>query len=91
FNYRMPIPFANMVIFNITRAREVASTLMLGDTSDVSWDSGYGGRYASQYVAAADDGIYIMPIRATYNMRMQSNLYPSANPLPSSNECVFSH
>jgi hypothetical protein len=96
FNYRMPIPFANMVIFNVTRARDVPSVLMLGkgvtaaERAEVQANRRLGVATAdSLYVAAASSGVYVMPIRATYTMRMQSNLFPQANPLPENNECVL--
>lgn len=98
FNYRMPIPFANLVIFNIMRARDVPSVLMLGrvtaaERSSVTSTRRLGSQStpAARYNSAAAGGVYITPIRATYTMRMQSNLYPQANPLPSDNQCVFSH
>ena len=91
FNYRMPIPFANLTIFNITRARDVPTVLMMGTGEGAPARTFGGATPDSDYISAAGGGVYIMPIRATYTMRMQSNLYPQANPLPSSNPCVFSH
>ncbi|MCP3139160.1 TadE/TadG family type IV pilus assembly protein [Pyxidicoccus xibeiensis] len=96
FNYRMPIPFANMVIFNITRARDVPTVLMMGTVKAAERGKVAGRRFGvgtsdALYTAAAASRTYVMPIRATYTMRMQSNLYPQANPLPSSNQCVFAY
>lgn len=79
FNYRMPIPFANMVIHAAAMNRELPWVLRLGKPTT----STHG--YENKYEASADEGIYVLPIRAAYTMRMQSNLYVSQ--LPSSNEC----
>jgi len=39
---------------------------------------------------ASSTGVFVLPIRATYTMRMQSNIYVNKAPIPSSNQCVFS-
>ncbi|MCY1044241.1 pilus assembly protein [Corallococcus sp. bb12-1] len=91
FNYRLPIPFADMVIYNIARAKKMPPVLRLGngkDKTEYVGDREMLGS-AAQYDAAAQNSTYILPIRATYTMRMQSNFYLGANPLPASNECVF--
>ncbi|RJS16510.1 pilus assembly protein [Corallococcus sp. H22C18031201] len=85
FNYRMPIPFADMVLFNLARARELPSVLRLGKTPQKE----RAFKKFEQYDAAARNRHYILPIRATYTMRMQSNFFLSKNPLPKDNECVF--
>ncbi len=94
FNYRMHIPFADMVIYNMVRARDLPSVLRLGKAS--ASDRADGAKYQSElaeagkYDAAASQGLYIMPIRATYTMRMQSNYFLTRNALPERNECYFS-
>jgi hypothetical protein len=83
FNYRMPIPFANQVIHAASRNRDLPSVLRMSDPKTrrpVKNDV---------YNQLAEDGLYILPIRATYTMRMQSNLFPGIKPLPKSNACVF--
>lgn len=89
-NYRMPIPFADMVIYNIVRARDVPFVLRLGkeDTRTAHWGN-RSSNPAAAYDAAADKRLYILPIRATYTMRMHSNFYLTENPLPTRNQCIF--
>jgi hypothetical protein len=90
FNYRMPIPFANWVIFNVSRNREVPWLLRLGKAKrqQVAF---HDARGQDPYLALSGRGIYAQPIRATYTMRMQSNLYPRRQgyELPERNPCVF--
>ncbi|HYO57630.1 MAG TPA: TadE/TadG family type IV pilus assembly protein [Archangium sp.] len=89
FNYRMPIPFANWVIHAAARNRQVPELLRMGKTSGSLKSLNRGGTGGDPYAEAASRGLYILPIRATYTMRMQSNLYLGKNELPSSNPCVF--
>lgn len=89
FNYRMPIPFANWVIHGAARNKEVPEVLRMGKTSGGVKSLDRGGTGSDPYAAAASRGLYILPIRATYTMRMQSNFYLSKNSLPSSNQCLF--
>jgi hypothetical protein len=85
FNYRMPIPFANVVIHAISRNREIPSVLRLSSNA-----SPKGPEKTDLYNSLArTKGLYILPIRATYTMRMQSNFYLRKNPLPTSNSCIF--
>lgn len=90
FNYRMPIPFANWVIFNASRNREVPWLLRLGKAKgkQVAF---HDARGEDPYLALSGQGIYAQPIRATYTMRMQSNLYPQRQgyELPERNTCIF--
>lgn len=81
FNYRLPIPFADYVIVAASRNQEVPFVLRLGKK-----DAGQATN-SDKYWQLAQKGLYVLPIRATYTMRMQSNLY--ASNLPESNECVF--
>jgi hypothetical protein len=90
FNYRMPIPFANWVIFNASRHREVPWLLRMGKST--SKERGFhDARGGDPYRELSEHGVYAQPIRATYTMRMQSNLYPRrpGYELPGSNQCVF--
>ena len=79
FNYRMPIPFANWVIHSVARNREIPFLMRMGEPGPMP------SRIGQQYDLAARTGVYILPIRAAYTMRMQSNVYLSQ--LPESNEC----
>lgn len=79
-NYRMPIPFANWVIHRLARGQELAwdsrvQRAVIDLRRDVYWE-----------IAGRPDGhLYVLPIRAAYSTRMQSNLY--AADLPPRNEC----
>lgn len=84
FNYRMPIPFANQVIHAASRHRDITPVLRLKRRSDSA------ALKDDLYNQLASRGLYILPIRATYTMRMQSNLFPQTYPLPGKNECLFS-
>jgi hypothetical protein len=79
-NYRMPIPFANWVIHSIAMNRELPMLMRMGkpDLRPPVLDS--------RYWAAASLGTYVLPIRAAYTMRMQSNVYLSQ--LPETNLCL---
>lgn len=83
-NYRMPIPFANMVIHAMAMGREVTSTLRMGEGEPALLNLLTN---FSIYNMAAQMGIYILPIRAEYAMRMQSNLL--VDQLPESNACII--
>ncbi len=86
FNYRMPIPFANAVIHAMWLGQEVSSALRLGkrDLARIAAHRDYAA-----YMAAARKGDYVMPIRAEYSMRMQSNIYVNKAPIPDENNCVI--
>lgn len=79
-NYRLPIPFANWVIHSIAMQRELPMLMRMGKQAPGV------NRFGEEYAKAANRGVYILPIRAAYTMRMQSNLYASA--LPQSNTCL---
>lgn len=86
FNYRLPIPFADIVIYNIARGLELPWVLRLGKAADKHT---YVTKKMAAYDSAARNKLYILPIRATYTMRMHSNFYITQKALPESNECVF--
>lgn len=91
FNYRMPIPFANQVIHAAARQREITPVLRLKRSTDRTERPRKDDEQEKyrEYDRLASRGLYILPIRATYTMRMQSNLYLHLRPLPERNECVF--
>ncbi len=95
FNYRMFVPFADWVIYHTARGRELADVLRTGkvkaEERNKVQQRKFAGASTSEgtYEGAANQRVYIMPIRATYTMRMQSNFYLNRNSLPESNECVF--
>jgi hypothetical protein len=90
FNYRMPIPFANWVIFNVSRNREVPWLMRMGKVKKAE-RAFHDARGQDPYLALSEQDLYIQPIRATYTMRMQSNLYPRRQgyELPETSRCVF--
>jgi hypothetical protein len=87
--YRLNIPFANWMIFRIAFAQEKSSTYekmrWVAYDKNMSRASNNGGNSSDPRDAAADQRLlsaadnrrYIMPIRASYAMRMQSNLISS--------------
>lgn len=85
FNYRMPIPFANVVIHAISRNRAIPSVLRMSSDSSPKGPE----RHDVYNMLARARSLYILPIRATYTMRMQSNFSLRDNTLPTSNRCVF--
>ncbi len=90
FNYRMPIPFANQVIFAAARNREVPWLMRMGKARGQA-RSFYDARGRDLYLALAEQGLYVHPIRATWTMRMHSNFLPQkpGHELPEGNSCVF--
>jgi hypothetical protein len=96
YNYRMPIPFANMMIYHIfngtegrglqeiTRTHPNSLVPMIPFTSQKGSTSGVAGRTAARFT-----GQYFIPIRTWYAMRMQSDLFPNGiSKLPAQNKCV---
>ena len=81
FNYRMPIPFANWVIHAAAFNRDIPWLMRMGEKSTKPTPT-FG---SPKDDAAANDGLYILPIRAAYTMRMQSNVF--VKELPGSNAC----
>ncbi len=78
--YRMPIPFANQLIHAIALHKEIPWVMRMGSRDPRPH------QLQQRYDEAASRGIYILPIRAAYTMRMQSNLHVSQ--LPEANECL---
>lgn len=88
-NYRMPIPFANMMLFHIflnDANQTLRKVTRVGKSSGLIPMKHRDGEDLARK-ALALTGTYIIPIRATYAMRMQSDLYPQD--MPSDNECII--
>jgi hypothetical protein len=86
--YRLNIPFANWMIFRIAYAQDRSSTYdkmrWVAYDRNMSRATNNGGAsdprdtaIDARLLSAADSRRYIMPIRASYAMRMQSNLISS--------------
>ena len=88
FNYRLVIPFANMVLWRITRGEENAQLLRVTRLG-IKPLPGNTAKLGTDYTAAADNNIYLIPIRANWNMRMQSDFLPNQFPLPGQNTCII--
>lgn len=102
-NQEMVIPFANAVIFYILSAQERAELYNVlrmrpkGDQRHKDWlatrNAANGeSRTINKFENLAKSGTYIIPIRASWSMRMQSN-YLSTNDdfkLPTKNLCRVS-
>ena len=98
FYYRMPIPFANGILWWITHGEEDRETMRLlrmqtkiksvGGTVNKQED---GSQTATidKFKDLANQGKYIMPIRNSWGMRMHSNFFKdeAAFKLPSANWC----
>jgi hypothetical protein len=83
FNYRMPIPFANWVIHAAAFNRDIPWLMRMGEKSTRATPN--FGPSQSQYISAANRGKYVLPIRAAFTMRMQSNIF--VREMPSENKC----
>lgn len=94
FNYRLPIPFANGMIYWITRGQEDSELLWVTRTGEEQTqlkDRLLSERARYDAMARAKLG-YVLPIRATYTMKMMSDLYPNGNSdfeLPDKNTCTI--
>jgi hypothetical protein len=87
--YRLYVPFANWMIFRIAFAQEQSAGFdkmrWTAYDKNMSRDSNKGSQFSNprdgaqdqKLIQAADQRRYIMPIRASYAMRMQSNLISS--------------
>jgi hypothetical protein len=73
-NYRMIIPFANWIIYNMWRGKRIAESLRLQSKSSGSGSSSSDDPNAI-YDQAANEGVYIIPIRAHYSMPLHSDVY----------------
>lgn len=94
FNYRMIIPFANMMLWHLTFGDDDAQTLWLTRTgtkqlkvpAQIKADLQTKG-----LKTLASAGVYVLPIRASWSMRMQSDLFPNAPgyEIPQTSECII--
>ncbi|MBS1148863.1 MAG: hypothetical protein H6Q89_561, partial [Myxococcaceae bacterium] len=102
FHYRLVIPFANMVIWQIVRADQVSDQLLQVTRLGTPKNGAIQGirKTNSTKVASSDSqidtlgksGKYFLPIRANFVQRMQSNFFPNKGgfELPGDNECIIS-
>lgn len=96
FYHQMVIPFANSVLWHIVAGQERAETMrvlrMLPEADDAKKQKFETKRTINdlQGLADASPPIYVMPIRASWSMRMMSNFLSRGNAdfkLPAKNEC----
>jgi hypothetical protein len=90
FNYRMGIPFANALLYLIARGQERAELMsVVGMTGEQTRHFLRDERRDVYDALAKDKHIYVLPIRAQWGMRMQSNLYPDSPgyELPAESRC----
>jgi len=97
FYYQLVIPFVNGVLWQIVAGEEnrvLMRTLRLSNETP-KWQSsrkGAGGgsagaRTVTSFSGQAGNGTYILPIRTSWSMRMQSNFLPNRFKLPTKNMC----
>lgn len=91
YNYRMIIPFADMMLYRIFMGQAKTDLMWTFRLSPLDPQVQQQQKMAQKYDSLADQGIYVFPIRANYLMRMQSSLFPEAegHKLPQQNECVL--
>jgi hypothetical protein len=96
YNYRMFIPFVNGLLFHLVRAEEkvgvmentrVGTRYTAHQKESASKDANGNERTVQSGDYGSGNGNYFMPIRASYTMRMHSNV--TTDSLPGSNECVI--
>jgi TadE-like protein len=88
FFHQLVIPFANMMIWHIVAGREDADTMRTFRMNKRGGTTFSGRGTISQTVGLAALHQYVIPIRANWAMRMQSNfLGSSVTRLPGKNEC----
>lgn len=92
FFHQMVIPFVNAVIWHVvngTEQAELMRTLRMGDKQRPNYfkfGATGGSRTISSLKPLADRHVYVMPIRASWSMRMQSNFLQRYR-LPAQNKC----
>lgn len=89
FYHRMVIPFVNGLIWHVVRGNEsteLMRTLRLGTANTPKM---VASKTMTDLDGLAAQGIYVMPIRASWAMRMQSNFLDRGGDftLPATNEC----
>jgi hypothetical protein len=87
-NYRLVIPFANMVLWYIAWGEENADLLRM--TRLGLAPAPKASVLGNEYKTAADQHIYLVPIHANWNMRMQSNFLANQSgfELPLTSDCI---
>lgn len=81
-NYRLVIPFADWVIWNMVHGRDIVKELRLKNEGLIPDMPNSDG---ALYEAAAAQDIYVLPIRAQYAMKMHSDI--AYDDLPDENVC----
>ena len=79
-NYRLIIPFADLVIFRMWKGTEITKELHL-DAGDRPPSFSF-----DRYDIAAAMGVHIIPIRAQYSMKLHSDV--PLDRFHGSNECL---
>lgn len=96
FYYELVIPFVNGVLWHIvagTEKAELMRTLRLAPKDDSkfkNWQSSRGTRTVKSFESLANQHKYVLPIRASWSMRMMSNYLTGKGgdfKLPSQNKC----
>jgi len=86
--YRMYIPFANWMVWRLAVGKEAGSPKKMRYLGWKADPNAPAATTLNSLSAAADQKIYIMPIRASYAMRMQSNFSQAGiGGLQGSNTC----
>lgn len=91
FYYRLIIPFANGVLWYMVVGEEDKELLRVLRSGDPAWNvqaKHPGGEWTVQELkSAAQAHYYVLPIRASYGMHMQSNFLQQHGKPPGSNKC----
>jgi len=91
YNYRMIIPFADMILYRMFMGQERANLMWTFRLGKQDPQVSQQQKMAEKYDGLASGGMYVFPIRANFIMRMQSSLFPdhTGHELPQKNECVI--
>lgn len=92
FNFRMVIPFANMMLWNLSFGQDKADTLWLTRTGTKALPVNQNLKDEMNEKGLKDlasQGVYVFPIRASWGMRMHSDIFPDAQgyEIPQTNKC----
>jgi hypothetical protein len=90
YNYRMVIPFADMMLYYVFTGQERAEEMRVFRLGTEQTQHS-ASRDLTFYNQLASQGVYVFPIRSNFAMRMHSNLFPttSGHELPQSNDCII--
>jgi hypothetical protein len=90
FHYPLFIPFADMLIYSISRGQEAARAVVFRDVVRMGTEGAgvQGPRGSQTRIQELESGgtPYVVPIRANYALRLQSDV--PLNRLPTSDGCV---